>query len=590
MFKRNTLYLTAIILLALAVYSNSFHCTFQFDDLRTIRFNFSLRDLANWKIIFLAEKSRPLLNATFAINYSFSKLDPFPYHVVNFLLHALNIALFYFLLGRISSNRMLCIASSLLMAVHPMNTESVTYISSRSILLCSSFYFLGLLIFDSYIRKRRFVLLALFVAVYICGSLVKEEAALLPVTALVYEALFFGRNSVRKHFRFYLGIFLLFVAGAIFRIHSFAQVEALPYSIPVYMATEAKVIWHYVWLAFYPVHLNVDPDVSPLSYSNSLFWFFLMLHGFAGYALWRLRRLHPFLTFWGMWFWLNLLLSSSVFPLNDFMAEHRAYLSLFGFCACLSYATFELWMPRTSSPIVVPLIVTFIVIFFSIATYQRNRIWNNELTLWLDTVQKSPEKIRPHLNLGGAYAQGRVFDLAISEYRYVLLLNPGIAQAYGGLGICYLNRNDLEHARAYFERALEIDPGYADGNVGLGMVLYKQRDYAKALFYLLPLYAKRRESVQVVGMIANSYLHTGQFKEAIPFLHEFIHMRPDSTTAHFDLLRSYIYSGLYEQGMDFYNRSKEKFPPAGKQWRELQRTLVQKGRIEEAREIEEKVK
>jgi Tfp pilus assembly protein PilF len=430
----------------------------------------------------------------------------------------------------------------------------------------------------------------LFTFIYICGSLAKEEAALLPVAALIYEFLFFGRGSVRKHSLFYIVVFFLLGAGTILRITRLMEVGAYPYPVPVYFATQAKVIWNYIWLAFYPVHLNVDPDISPLSFSNSLFWLFFLLHALTGYALWRLRKKHPFLTFWGLWFWLNLVLSSSFFPLNDFMAEHRAYLSLFGFCACLSYGAFEIWMPRASTPIVIPFVFTFVVIFFSIATYQRNRIWNNELTLWLDTVQKSPEKIRPHINLGGAYAQRKAFDLAISEYRQVLLLNPQIAQAYGGLGICYLNLSDLVHAQTYFEKALNIDPDYADGNVGLGMVLYRRHDYPKALFYLVPQYGKRRESVQVVGMIANSYLHTRQFREAIPFLHEFIQMKPDSTMAYFDLLRSYIYSGLYEQGMDFYDRYKGKFPPPGKQWRELQEILIQKGRVNEARIIEEKVK
>jgi len=587
MFKRSSAFLFLIALFTFLIYSNSFHSTFQFDDLRTIRFNFSLRDLTDWRNIFEAEKSRPVLNATFAINYSISKLEPFSYHVVNFLIHVLNIGLFYLFLWLISSNRAVCIASALLMAVHPMNTESVTYISSRSILLCSAFYFSGLLIFDSYLRKPRPLFAFLFVLIYVCGCLVKEEAALLPFAALLYELLFYGRESVKKRALFYLAMFLLLIAGTTLRL---TRISSFPYSIPIYFATEVNVIWNYIWLALYPVHLNVDPDISRLSFFDSLFWFFLLLHGLAIYTLLRLRKNHPSLTFWGIWFWLNLLLSSSAFPLNDFMAEHRAYLSLFGFCAFLSYAAFDLWSPRASSPLLVPLVFSVVVIFFSIATYQRNRIWNNELTLWLDTVEKSPEKIRPHLNLGGAYAQRQLYDLAISEYRHVLLLNPQIPQAYGGLGICYLNLSELEHAQTYFEKALQIKPDYVDGNVGLGMVLYRRHDYPKALFYLVPQYGKRLESVQVIGMIANSYLHTRQFKQAIPFLLEYIRMKPDSSVAYFDLFRSYVYGGLIEQAMDFYHRNKTKFPAAGKQWREIHQVLVEKGKIQEAKAIDEKIK
>ncbi len=527
-WKNNThshlFYLICIGILSFLAYSNSFHATFQFDDLRTIRFNFSLRDWKDWKDVFLFERFRPVLNASFALNYSAGKLNPYSYHVVNLVLHITAVILFYFLLCRRSSSRLLCFLAAALMAVHPLNTESVTYVSSRSILLCSILYFLALLVFDSYLRKPRWFWLLFFIAFFLLGSLTKEEAAMLPVAALLYNYCFYGRDSVRRHRIFHVVTLTVLVAGAVIRFVQLKNAGPLPFTVPTYFATEMKVWWHYVWLAAYPLRLNVDPDIAAVPVGGFLFWLFLMMSVGGLYSFLRFREKHPFMTFWGLWFWFNLLLSSSMFPLNDFMAEHRAYLSVFGFCACVSYSVLFFWRPRTKRPWIIPVTMAILIFFYSLATYQRNRVWANEFTLWYDSVQKSPYKIRPHLNLGGAFLQRKAYDLAVQEFLNALTLNPDLPQAYSGIGICYLNKNDLDKARSNFEKALKLNPRFTDANVGLGMVHYRQGNYQQALAFLVPQLSKRRESAQVVYMIADSHLRLGHYKEALELVDVLIGM------------------------------------------------------------------
>lgn len=518
-WKNNThshlFYLICIGILSFLAYSNSFHATFQFDDLRTIRFNFSLRDWMDWKDVFLFERFRPVLNASFALNYSVGKLNPFSYHVVNLVLHVTAVGLFYLFLCRRSPNRVLCFLSAALMAVHPLNTESVTYISSRSILLCSVFYFLGLLILDSYLRKPRWFQLFLFVLFFALGCLTKEEAAMMPVAALLYNYCFQGWDSVRRHRIFHLATLMILVAGGTIRFVHLKDAGTLPFPVLTYFATEVKIWWHYAWLAVYPLRLNVDPDIAAVPFGGLFFWLFLLMSAGGLYALWRFREKHPFMTFWGLWFWFNLLLSSSMFPLNDFMAEHRAYLSVFGFCACVSYSILVFWKPRTQRSRIIPVTMAILLSFYSLATYQRNRVWANEFTLWFDSIQKSPYKIRPHLNMGGAFIQRKAYDLAVQEFLNALTLNPDLPQAYSGIGICYLNKNDLDKARSNFEKAVKLNPRFTDANVGLGMVHYRQGNYQQALSFLLPQFSKRRESPQIVYMIADSHLRLGHYKEAL---------------------------------------------------------------------------
>src|SRR3990172_28800 len=135
--------IAGLVFLCVAAYSNCFVVPFQFDDDRLIRFNFSLRDFGQWNGIVHSELFRPLTILSFAFNFWISQKDPASYHVVNLLLHGTTTTLFYLLLKGLSRNPMFCWLAAALFAVHPLNTESVTYISSRSILLCAMFYLLA---------------------------------------------------------------------------------------------------------------------------------------------------------------------------------------------------------------------------------------------------------------------------------------------------------------------------------------------------------------------------------------------------------------------------------------------------------------
>ncbi len=157
---------------------------------------------------------------------------------------------------------------------------------------------------------------------------------MIPAAALLYNYAFFGRESVKKHRIFHIVTFLLIACGALFRL-SFIEAR-MPYSFSVYLSTEMYVWLRYLGLAIFPVPLNVDHFVEPLHPTHWKFLVSLLVVAFMMFVLWRSRKIHPWLFFWGAWFFLNLA-PSSLLPLNDFMAEHRTYLSMFGFCACVAY-------------------------------------------------------------------------------------------------------------------------------------------------------------------------------------------------------------------------------------------------------------
>jgi protein O-mannosyl-transferase len=491
----------AIVFLGWIAYSNSFHGEFQYDDDRLIRFNFALRDITSWKDIANFELFRPLPIASYALNYRISRKDPFSYHVFSFTLHLLASTLFYVLLRRLNPNVRICFLSAALFMVHPLNTEAVSYIASRPVLFCAIFYLAALLSFDSHLRTSHWTKVALFLLFFCLGLASKEEAALIPVAAILYNVIFFGRDSVKKHRLFHVITIGLVGLAAVTRLYFLSKP---PHPVSIYFPTEVLVWLHYLYLAIFPVQLNVDHFVDSISVTD---WRFLSLSAafLALIALaWKFRKNHGWLTFWGIWFFLNLLPSSSFVPLNDFMAEHRTYLALFGFSAVVVYVA-DLASPNSK---LIAAALTCLLTFYVAATHQRNIVWQTSLALWHDSVQKSPQKFRPHQNLAFVLFQKGAYDYAIREYLIANSINAGDPRVHTGLGFSYLEKGITNAAETNFHIALKIDPQYIDAKTGLGILRYRRKQYPEALSYFEQVYSARRESVDLVVMMCDSYLRT----------------------------------------------------------------------------------
>jgi tetratricopeptide (TPR) repeat protein len=508
--RKDILALALIGLLSFLAYYNSFHGEFQFDDDRLIRFNFALRDISLWKNVLRFEPFRPLTLLTYAVNFQISQKDPFSYHVFSFILHLISTGLFYWFLRRFNANILLCFFSAALFAIHPINTESVSYIASRPVLLCSVFYLAALLCFDAYLRNGGWGRVAAFFLFFLLGLSSKEEAALIPAAALLYNYAIFGKESVKKHAILHGLTILLIACGVIFRIYFELVTSAgSPHPLAVYITTEMHVWMRYVALAIFPIPLNVDHFVEPLNLTHWKFLVSFLTLLLILFFLWKAKKNHRWIFFWGIWFFLNLA-STSFVPLNDFMAEHRTYLSMFGFCACIAYL---ISAGRPGNKLI-PFALSCLLVFYVAATWKRNMVWEHQLSLWYDSVQKSPQKFRTHQNLAFILFRLGAYDDAIQEYLIARSLNPHHPRVHAGLGFSYLETGRVDLADTCFREALRIDPAYIDAKTGRGIIFYRQKKFKEALSYFTQVYPERRESPDLVVMMCDSYLQLKRVDEA----------------------------------------------------------------------------
>lgn len=205
------LFLLFMSLVTLGVYSNSFNGAFQYDDLPIIRENYLIRDLGN--LGEMLRNTRALTLVTFALNYAAGGLDVAGYHAVNIAIHIINAALAYLLLMATfnflkmeeSASRRISAFAALLFAVHPIQTQAVTYIVQRMESMASMFYLIAILLFITASKASSPVKRgALYISValsYVFAFYSKEITYTLPAAILLYDYFFIAKGEIRGVFR-----------------------------------------------------------------------------------------------------------------------------------------------------------------------------------------------------------------------------------------------------------------------------------------------------------------------------------------------------------------------------------------------------
>src|SRR5437867_7074307 len=272
--------IAVLLLLGIASYWNSFRVPFVFDDLDTIQRNSFVRfgGVEYYSHLRPYLSPRSLLFLTFAFNNWLNGENPFSYHVVNVLLHILN-GLLVFALARWvyrvlapSPPEGYALLAAAFFLCHPVQTESVTYISSRSELLSTLFYLIGFLVFVLWPEGQVGFLCSLAVGIpYLFGLGSKETAVTLPASIFVYDYLLLSGAEFRlmlSRWRFYL----TYVLGASAAIHYLLAIglkgvvggnAPVTLSSQEYLLTQTRVIIRYIKLVLFPVGLNLDYDFRP---------------------------------------------------------------------------------------------------------------------------------------------------------------------------------------------------------------------------------------------------------------------------------------------------------------------------------------
>ena len=459
------------------IYSNALESPFIYDDLSNIKGNPNIRltnlTLENVKRAGFGDRfsNRPVALISFALNYYFNRYDVTGYHLINILIHIITGLLLYFFLkttlnlpsvhSRHKTSRWIPLIAVLLWLVHPVNTQSITYIVQRMNSMAAMFYILSFLL---YVKGRlvgvKWKKQLLFSVCILAGALSlgsKEIAATLPFFIFLYEWYFFQDLSgqwLKQHVLHIIAIFIVVIIGAFIYLgaHPFEKILAgyagYDFTLGQRLLTEFRVVVFYVSLLLfpYPSRLNLDHDFV-ISYSliNPITTIFAIgtIMGLMGLSIWTAKKNRLF-SFCILWFLGNLVIESSWLPL-EIIYEHRTYLPsmVFFLMALLLVYRFNIHQKLGF------VVLCTVVIVFSVWTHGRNETWRDEVTFWQDSVDKSPNKARPNLSLGFAlHGRGRLEE-AIKYYHNALRIKPDYAKGHNNLGVALKDQGRIEEAMLY---------------------------------------------------------------------------------------------------------------------------------------------
>jgi protein O-mannosyl-transferase len=419
-------------------YLNSFRGVFQFDDYNVIVDNGGVH---SWAAYFagLPRGIRPLLKFTYTWNWT-SGLGLFGFHLVNVTLHAANAVFLFFLASRIigpSASRFAALLPALLFAVHPVQTEAVTYISGRSVSLMAFFYLGSLL---AYLRGRergsRLLLYLASPVLFLLAVASKEVALTLPFAMVLCEAVRREKTGWREALRSQAVHWALLAALAVSLLaHSgYARLIEDCFDVrgaAVNLLTQIHGIGYLLSRLAMPWAMNIDPDLpafspgSPVPLPEALLLAALLALGIVG------LKNRSVAGFGILWFFLHLLPTNSFIPRLDVANDRQLYLASWGLFMAGAAEADLLRGKRGARRVTAA--ATVLVLALGALTVSRNRAYRSEVALWEDTARKSPGMARVWNNLGYAYQlAGRRRD-AEGAYLRALQIDPGYALASGNL-------------------------------------------------------------------------------------------------------------------------------------------------------------
>jgi tetratricopeptide (TPR) repeat protein len=505
----------------LLIYSNSFHLPFQFDDPVVIVNNQSIHHLPDWaatiKETFRFQASRFLTLITFAVDYYVHRLDVAGYHLVNLLVHLMAGFAVWWLgvlllkldvpagqpepslsrrqqkkMGALKKEKLpqdgwrthIPFLAALLFLAHPVNTEAVTYISQRCESMAALFYVLSVCLYikgRTAAKKQTTVFFAWAAVCGLAAMLSKETAISLPLAIVLVEWFFFRREKIALA-AVGLGVVGLLVVPALFGFdlrmitsaHDSQSHLGDVLTLPTFLLTQLRVFVTFLRLIFVPVGLNLDHDfaMSHSLFEPATFLSFIVLAGLIFGAI-QYRRRYPMLSFAVFWFLVTL--SSNLIPRAHVIFEHKLYLALTGVIPALGLGLYDAAGNRRPQGIA----FAVVLVAFSVLTFERNRVWQSEITLWQDVIRKSPGKARAYLSLGTAYITAGKYDLAVENLTKAsaMMAEP---QVYVNRGAVYVFKKNDEAALKDFNQAIALNPKFVDAYVNRGELFARRKEYQLA--------------------------------------------------------------------------------------------------------------
>jgi tetratricopeptide (TPR) repeat protein len=566
----------ALVIIGAAAYSNSFNGPFIFDDDYSIVDNPHILHL--WplgKAMSATPQAtvagRPIASLSLAMNYAISGYSVWSYHLFNLLIHILAGLSLYGIIRRTllcerlrerfgKYSEIFAWAAAAMWLVHPLQTESVTYIIQRTESMMGLFYLLTLYSAIWAMSSRHSVLWPI-ISVVCCGLGMgtKEVMATAPALVLLYDRTFFAGSfiaALRRRWGLYSGLAVTWVILAVLiwpGPRSATAGFSFHYKPFDYAMNQCIVILHYLRLVFWPRGLCLDYNQPMIKEWVRVLPPMSAILVMLAVTVWGLIRNRAW-SYPAAWFFGALSVTSSFVPIADLIFEHRMYLPLAGLTVLVVSAGYVLFERRSAKgPGLV--LATAVICALGLVTFRRNEDYRSGVSVWQSALNVVPDNPGAYKGLGSAYDKLGQYEDAIKAYRQAIRIKPLNAEAHYNLGVTYGKLGRYEEAVRCCERAIKIKPDYAKAYNNLGFFYGKlgrnieEIEAYKQSLRISPDYAKAYYN------LGGAYGRGGRWQEAIESFKQGIRVKPDEAEAHYNLGLAYNNIGRSEEAIESFREA-----------------------------------
>lgn len=575
-FQKYKLYYTPflILILTLLAYYKAFDNDFvNWDDDRYVTLNpyiteFSWENIKYFFTNFYFVMYIPLAMISYMIDFQIAGLEnPSIYHAHNILIHGINTVLVFVLvfmvIKKISKEKAFFFAliSSLFFGIHPLHTESVTWIAERKDVLYTMYFLSSLIFYIFYIEKLKlkFYFLALFL--FLLSLFSKTQAVVLSVSMVLIDYLIgridLSKNNVKRFFaekRYFkekvinekIAFFFLSTVFGLLAVFAIGTEEPLAESFSTVKTTtnEANSLFenilyscysfsHYIIKLLVPQNLSaIHPYPTKIDNEIPLKFFLYPIPVLAIIAglVWAFIKEKKYIVFSILFFTANIILVLQLASVQNFLlSEHYAYIPAIGISILLVYLHYKILNKNQKLKSVLNTFWILYISILTIFTFFRNDVWENSLTLWDNVKKQYPEVIVAHYNRGNynqeqgdkALAEGKSDEAlnyyleAINDYDSTIILHSTNIGALSNRGITQAKIGNAQSAVADFYKVIEIDSTYGNvfSNLGNALVMLNKWDsaiinYTKAINF-------RPDFDDAYFNRGNAYATLGKYNEAV---------------------------------------------------------------------------
>lgn len=541
----------ALALAAAAAYHNTFAVPFLFDDEQSIVHNPSIRSLATalqppdgWGF---TVSGRPVLNLSLALNHAISGTAVWSYHALNLLIHAAaGLTLFGLVrrtllqpvMAKSFAGRELPVALvvALLWTLHPLQTESVTYVIQRAESLMGLFYFLtiyAVLRAATTPASRGWPVVA--VAACALGMATKEVMVTAPVVAVLFDRTFLAGSfravwTQRRGLHAALGATWLLLGWLVLSVGGDrgGTYALTPAAFGTYWLTQFEAVARYLWLSVWPAPLIFEYGVTREVRWTAALPYAVPVLALGAATIWALVR-RPVVGFLGATFFLVLAPTSLMPGVTQTIVEHRMYVPLAAVVALLVGWGISLGGRRALYACGV------LALIAGGLTVARNRDYQDEFRLWQDTVEKRPSSAKAQNNLGRLHFQRGEFADALRLYELALQHEPTSAQTHYNRGLTLEALGRPAEAIAAFAEAERILPYFGQAQWRRAVLLLQAGRTEEAIAPAQAAASRLVEPAEAYFTLGQALAETGRIPAAMEAYAAAVRHRDDHGEARMNL-------------------------------------------------------